>query len=286
MAKQLTTLPVSHANAAGFQAWATELSGWFDFLNLTQTADTGQINLAGIAAVPAINTSGGYQIRYMNDSQNANFPLVFKFEYGTNATITNPNLWMTVGTGSDGAGNITGIIIARIQMMMNNALGSIVNPYVSLGCFVDGTAWMIFKRGVINGTADFMGLAIHRHHDPVTEATIGDATTIIYTSNNAATWTTFIKTVNGFRTSSIQISNPVSLSPSTVNGAAQTWRAYHPTPLVAAMKGFFWAQNEFGQYNKVAQTPLSIAHTYIMLAYLGGGQEIQSSGYMTGYLWE
>ena len=46
MAKSLTATPISHATAAGFKQWVTDLAAMLDFMGLAKTADTGQINIA------------------------------------------------------------------------------------------------------------------------------------------------------------------------------------------------------------------------------------------------
>ena len=99
---------------ARFRALASFVSDNLTAGGLPKTADTGQINLATVTR-PAVNTSGGYEIRRFDDALQATKPVFFKIEYGTGAGSpgTGISFWLTIGTGSDGAGNITGTFFTR-----------------------------------------------------------------------------------------------------------------------------------------------------------------------------
>ena len=56
-----------------------------------------------MVTIPGTGTSGGYEIWRFADST-----LYLKFEYGTAGTSNYPQMWVTVGTGSNGSGTITG----------------------------------------------------------------------------------------------------------------------------------------------------------------------------------
>lgn len=110
------TLLSSNSSAANFRAWAKFISDVFA-LAWVNTADTGQIDFTTVAAPGAGNTSMGYKIYRMNDALQATKPVFAKIEFGSGGTATTPAYWITIGTGSDGAGNITGtILLARTQI--------------------------------------------------------------------------------------------------------------------------------------------------------------------------
>ena len=97
---------------AMFSALMTNLGngGW------AQTLDSGQINLTTNALYPSsANQSIGYQIWQMQDGLQTTYPIFIKFEFGSAASASLPAFWLTIGTSSDGAGNITGILFARTQ---------------------------------------------------------------------------------------------------------------------------------------------------------------------------
>jgi|SRR6188768_490336 len=98
----------SNTTDAQFRGWATFIrdvfllsGGWM------QTADTGQMNFATVLAPTVANTKQGYAVFRMNDALQATSPVFVRLDFGGGASPSGPGLWLTVGTGSDGAGNIT-----------------------------------------------------------------------------------------------------------------------------------------------------------------------------------
>lgn len=92
-----------------------------------KTADTGQIDwtTATRPGAPTANTKGGYEIRV---SSGAGTDVYIKITYGLGYTSSILGLWLASGTGSDGAGTLTGSLTTERQM--GTALGSGV-PYES-----------------------------------------------------------------------------------------------------------------------------------------------------------
>jgi hypothetical protein len=111
----LNTLDGSMATDAEFRAIADFISDVFG-LGWVQTSDTGQINLTTVARPGATNTSAGYQVWRMDDTLQATKPVYLKIEYGTGGSTAVASIWVTIGTGSDGAGNITGTFQNRQQI--------------------------------------------------------------------------------------------------------------------------------------------------------------------------
>lgn len=140
------TTAISHAATANFRAWGLELSNALTTVGFIKSADTGQINWATVTR-PAVNTSGGYEIRYLNDSLHGTAPIYMKIEYGTNTTgAAYPAMWITIGTGSNGSGTITGTIIAREENVLGiYPLDSAVATKTSFVCMVTGCVWIAFK---------------------------------------------------------------------------------------------------------------------------------------------
>ena len=108
-----TWQPVN-GSIGGMAAQITALltaGGWI------QTADTGQTSNATFATIynGTLNSSSGYQIWRMNDSLQGTYPVFIKIEFGCGSVSNTPAMWVTIGTGSNGTGTITGIVIARTQ---------------------------------------------------------------------------------------------------------------------------------------------------------------------------
>ena len=111
MATDVRSLPAFFNTDADFQAWVQGLQAQFAACGLVKTSDTGQINSATVLKPAAANTAQGYEIYRFSDAAQASLPLYLKVEYGSSSLVSGgatPGLWVTVGTGSSGAGAIEG----------------------------------------------------------------------------------------------------------------------------------------------------------------------------------
>jgi hypothetical protein len=107
MATTATTANATNATAAEFRAWAQFVHDVFANGSWVQTADTGQINLTTVGAPGAANTKMGYEVWRMDDSLQSTSPVFLKLAYGSGSVgATAPAIWFTVGSGTDGAGNL------------------------------------------------------------------------------------------------------------------------------------------------------------------------------------
>lgn len=140
------TTAISHASTTTFRVWGLELSNALTAVGFIKSGDTGQINWATVTR-PAVNVSGGYEIRYLNDSLHGTAPIYMKIEYGTNTTgAAYPAMWVTIGTGSNGSGTITGTTIAREEIVLGlYPLDSTVATKTSFVCMVTGCVWIAHK---------------------------------------------------------------------------------------------------------------------------------------------
>lgn len=169
MATSFTNTPIDHTSDAGFRAWGSELSGQLTSVGttsscLTQTADTGQINWTTVTR-PGANTAGGYEIWQLTDSLGISSPIYLKIEYGTGSTTTAPGMWVTVGTGTNGAGTLTGSTSTRYSCQRNGAPTSTVLSYANYVSNSEGFVGAILKAGyTTSGQAVFF--AICRPCDP------------------------------------------------------------------------------------------------------------------------
>jgi len=133
---------------ATFRAWVSALITALTTVGMVQTADTGQINVSTVTRPTATATSGGYAILRFNDAAQATYPLYLKIEFGTasNSSAANsmPQVWLTIGKGSDGAGNISSALL----------------PRAALGPAASGTATPVTTslQGVASGGAGWVAL--------------------------------------------------------------------------------------------------------------------------------
>lgn len=135
---------ISHTNDTEFRAWGSEINSYLSAVGFVQTADTGQINWT-TATRPAVNTVAGYEVWRFSDSLQATAPIFFLLEYGTAAVSTYPIMYMTVGTGSDGAGALTGIQSAR--RALSSSGGTSAGSYNCYACHAEGCGFLAFLDG-------------------------------------------------------------------------------------------------------------------------------------------
>src|SRR5882757_2238071 len=146
-----TNTVVDQSTDAAFRVWIAEaITVLFTTLGVTQTADTGQINTATVTRPAVINTAAGYVIGRFNDTAQSTSPVFFKLEFGTGTVQpTNPAMWITIGTGSNGSGTLTGVIGTRVSTGGFGAIASTITPYVTSGCYntTAGFLGFVWKMG-------------------------------------------------------------------------------------------------------------------------------------------
>lgn len=110
MAFSFQTLSIFPQSASDteFRQWGSAVSVAIAAVGLIQTSDTGQINWTTVLAPTTTNQKRGYEIWRFNDSLQATRPIYVRLDYGSGPNVQyNPQIWFTVGTATDGAGNIT-----------------------------------------------------------------------------------------------------------------------------------------------------------------------------------
>lgn len=101
-----------NSTAANFKSWASALSNFVRSCGWTNSADTGQLNGAGAANWAGVTTVPGvssfyYEIFQPGDGL-TNFYL--KLEYGNSTSANSPTVRISIGTGTNGAGTLTGFM--------------------------------------------------------------------------------------------------------------------------------------------------------------------------------
>lgn len=149
-----SSLLPDNSTDAHFRAWAgfiedtlVTTGGW------VVTGDTGQTAPASLAHPTIANTKQGYRVYRMADTLQGTSPVFMRIDFGSTATINNPGFWVTIGTGSDGAGTITGIVwnggasatpnvgnSSNTTSLTNNSYGSADTNRASLALFVQSNA--------------------------------------------------------------------------------------------------------------------------------------------------
>lgn len=98
------------ASTAELRAWGAAISSMIAAMGLVKTADTGQIdwNTAGPAPAAGQSLAVGYEIWRFNDALQATAPVFLRIDYGVGSGLGGTNLNYRFGTGTNGAGTLSG----------------------------------------------------------------------------------------------------------------------------------------------------------------------------------
>lgn len=307
-----TATPMNFTTAVGYTAMAAELySIIFSTLGITQTADTGQLSATPTLTLPtATNQVSGFWIGRFNDSLQATAPIFFKLEIGSGASITEFQIILTVGTGSNGTGTITGTgagVLTRVECCANTAALSTTTNYITRACYsaADGIFWIKYKEGSTSAPNSSMGgFAIFRD---VNSAGAPQGNAVMFLTN-AASATSGISNAPG----SLQALSFLNATVYNTGSFPSTnWAATFPLALAATAFGGniyggpIWqftpvpGISNAGQMMLISEVPLgttisltiigSTPHTYIQAGCIHGGSAISSnvsSTYGICCLWE
>lgn len=128
MTTSSSSLLMDVTSDANFRAWGSGIASGLQAVGLVKTSNTGQINWSTVTrgtATSGAAVSQGYEIYRLNDSLQSTQPVFIKVEYGTSvrgnsgvggASWAAPAMWVTVGTGTNGAATLTGSVSSRIAM--------------------------------------------------------------------------------------------------------------------------------------------------------------------------
>lgn len=276
-----------------------ELSEAFALVGLVKTADTGQVNWGTLTWVPTAGQQvAGYEIWRFNDALQATKPLFLKIEYGSNphtgSTAANDSvgMWITVGTGSSGAGAITGELSSRKAFAGGYGSTSSSTNLAPLASYLSlnpNALSLAFKTGGVNSGSGFV---LARQTD-IAGAIEGNGGIFMITGNteNAA----FSTVVNQHDNSQYRYVGAASAcfvpldSSVAIGGVEQVfphWTvAPEPIPQVASctvVASAFLVGNTF-LTTLVGTTP----RTYISVGLsLGYGSSFSSSSRGIAFLWE
>lgn len=195
MATQTWTSQLLHDSDANFRVWGKKVSDELQAMSgLTKTSDTGQINWTTVTR-PGTNNDAGYEVYYLNDSLHSTAPIYFRLDYGTATSATRPRLKLTVGTGSNGSGTITGTALTAANIISSSG-GPSASSLTSYLCvtagFIGFAGWC---GGGASGVAQ-MGFIICRSCDTAGDP---DTTGAIVMGHPAAASTTSVGKVQCLR---------------------------------------------------------------------------------------
>lgn len=235
-----TTLSLTSTTStnAAFRAWGLAVSGALATCGMVKTADTGQIDWTTVAAPGAGSTFMGYEIWRFNDSLQATRPIYFKLRYGSGTNSGTPQLELTVGTGSDGAGTLTSVAGFGTTVSTASSLfgGADALAATTSNCFfggVDGSGIGVMLWPATGSSWGGMMFAIERTRD-ITGTANGDGFYWIRAYSGSSTgnliWQQFVFT-SGF-TQQTSINNvPVVNAPVPAGTTMTIGTTLYPSPM-------------------------------------------------------
>lgn len=262
--------PVVHTSDADFRVWGLALSDALTTAGFPKSGDTGQINWATVTR-PGTNTAGGYEIRYLNDSLHGTKPCYVKIEFGTGSNALHPTIWVTAGTGTNGAGTISGVMWTRqsvAQAQVPNA-----GNWPTYICVKSGYVSVAFARGGMATSAGVAFFSVARMCDAA-----GDPTNVgfhfTYSAGGSSTASLARKS---YVTAEIDDTNAVCLFPggntTTLVGAdVQLMRHFGYQPTIRCVPFYLGFLNaEIGNEATFTATPVGVtSRTYLALGNAAG----------------
>jgi hypothetical protein len=148
MATSQQFLVCDSSTLANFKSWAQAISAFFATATWTQSSDTGQVNWSTIGSVPG-SSAFVYEVWQPNDGLTTFY---VKVEYGNVSGTNCPSLRLTIGTGTNGAGTLTGFVSA--VQNTNATTFTIPSAVTTYECDFSGAAGRIgalmWRNGINN----------------------------------------------------------------------------------------------------------------------------------------
>jgi hypothetical protein len=198
-----TKIQPSNSTDALFRAWTTWVRDVFLNGGWVQTTDTGQMDFTTITRPLVANTPQGKIIVRMDDDLQATHPIYAKIEFGSGSNANYPAIWVTLGTGSDGAGLTTGDFFGPTQAAANNHSTSLAPPY-SFGSASTSHATFVMGDGTSTNVKLMFSIERGRDDDG---AELGEVVYVMYAaSNGVMKETQYLLPANGSSQATLQTS--------------------------------------------------------------------------------
>jgi hypothetical protein len=282
MATELWTTPLNHANDNGWRNTHSELSDYLTNIGIPKTTDTGQVNWLTSTLPPNTSTTA-YEIRYINDFLHSTDPIYFKLEISNeNSGGDNrvPFMYITVGTGTNGSGTITGNVTPRLTISSFNPIKSNTDPKTSFLCYLPGYLALCYKKYSQRDhwntiELGFSFFAISRFTDS-SGTPIPGGFYVYYSdsqTNHPIQRFTINTNLNSVTNDGMSTCFFPGSGPTLVNGQAQVMRHFGMQRAVTCIPNFLsYYTTEIGYSSTFTATPVGVTPiTYLALGANGSG---------------
>jgi hypothetical protein len=261
-------LPCDNSTAANYRLWAAFISQSFYNFGWTQTSDSGQATSGSIGSLPnwsgvalPSNIATNYEVWKAADSAASTTPIYVKVEYGTSGAV---EIRVTVGSGSNGSGAITGTTTGALIPTNNTTYAN--NGSTLYPSFASGTAGEI-RFMLYQGTGDCTVFGIERSKDTSGNVTTSYVTFLCANAAGTNAWLQYTLYLGGLSLNDNWVTTTGSNQMGTGNYFGTT-AAYPIFPMVGfvgnPMLGFLSAQaSDVGEGAMITISIYGGNHTYI-----------------------
>lgn len=288
---------VRHDSDAMFREWGAEMQARFLLAGLLPTVDTGQINWITVTR-PGTTTNAGYEIYIFNDSLQATAPIYMRVDYGTGGNASSPRMQFTVGTGSNGAGTLTGTALTIARSFNGSTAQNTDTARNSYACHTEGFFGLSWKQASTQTEGFFF---VERTRDSNGAATATGAIVGWGSGQNTAMTATqalrFAATAAAYTARTTVAEAALGISAQTPNATAigsdlQVFLGWTITPRAEPVAGVMGVlDSEFATAVTFSATPIgSTSRTYLALTTISGPFTAVSTAAANGpkyaMLWE
>lgn len=230
MTTNSTSTPVEHSSDATFRTWYGEIRTMLAAVGMVQTSDTGQVNPATMTR-PGTSAYAGYEVWRFADALQSTAPIYVRIRPGTGTGAAIPALEMQIGTGTNGAGTLTGVTSTAAVVFANANIASTVTNYPTYMCHTAGFFGHAFKVGAATvGSRGFGFWAICRSADN-TGTVNGNGATVYYTGSSGVTaqYLSFL-TLTASSTNFESFEPMCGLTNTQIGGVSQVFHALNAIP--------------------------------------------------------
>ncbi len=293
----------SFTTDAKFRTWGSTISASLAACGLVQTADTGQINWTTVLKPGVATTKAGYEIWRFDDSLQGTAPIFLRIDYGTGSKVDSPQVWFQVGTGSNGAGSVTGVQGVSNAAPCNGNSGPISSNTTMTLLFTHTDGFLVaYSDTYSNGSLGMspMFFAVERTRDQSTGAPTAEGMYVWRAVFNSTALAKGAGQAFNFATSASFPEAPTACMPpgDSVNYGGSLFPVYWcgPQPQVlSSLVGYMDA--EIANYSTFTAKPIgsTTTRTYIALSNCGtsslyGADAVtgvsNEAAVRTAFLWE
>lgn len=274
MARGTTTYTQAYGSLVNYKNLYQSLS---TVLNqaATRTADTGQVNWATIATEPS--TVRDYEVFALGGPLQSTAPVFLRIDY-QGASVAGAGAYITVGTTTDGAGNLGGLTVAK-QGLQNHTITNTLNLSAWAAC--DGSYFtFLYALDPVAAGTDGVGMfVVERTRDLTGAATANGfhvwrwyattAAATAYLGGWSRTFASAAQTANTDYNFGVTVPDAFNATTSLDNNIGYAYPAYTYTPLApgGASKALLFAfPNDFPRGQSVTVTHYGEAMTFVPLA--------------------